>query len=208
MNIMIYMYAKLFKWDNIDLCSSTPRESELIEVNTLVLTEVGSGQEQLIILNGQAMMGSSVTIVDARTLRVHLAIEDDLLLGGAFPKTIELMGFAKVKDIALGADGPSLNTQFMLEFAIVSNQIDLESGVDSSSASSTISTATTTTPTSPAKSPTLSPATISPTTTAIPTGVLSLGAKVCQCDQESNVCVTDDLQMSYASKDDIHICIM
>ena len=165
----------------IDLCSSTPHESELIEVNTLVLTEVGSGQEQLIILNGQAMMGSSVTIVDARTLRVHLAIGDDLLLSGALPKTIELMGFAKVKDIALGADAPSLSIQFM-------HELDVVHGLFVLSASS--------------------PATTSPTTTAVPTVTPPIGTKACKCDQESNVCLTDDLQISYDSKDDIYICIV
>ena len=166
----------------IDLCSSTPHESELIEVNTLVLTEVGSGQEQLIILNGQAMMGSSVTIVDARTLRVHLAIGDDFFRSGTGQKSIELMGFAKVKDIALGADAPSLSTQFMLELEVFDVPLAFVS-----------SSPTTSTP---------------PTVTAIPTVIPPFGTKVCQCDQKSNVCVTDDLQISYDSKDDIHICIV
>ena len=148
--------------------------------------------EQLIILNGQAMSGSSVTVLDSRTMRVHLAIEDDFFLTGAIPKAVELLGFAKVKDIAFGPDAPSLSTQFVLEFTIIDELAGSLSGVSS---------------TTTAESPTSSPSTLSPTTTANPTGVVSLGSKVCQCDIDSNVCRNGDMQISFASKDDIHICI-
>ena len=148
--------------------------------------------EQLIILNGQAMSGSSVTVLDARTMRVRLAIEDDFFLTGAIPKAVELLGFAKVKDIALGPDAPSLSTQFVLEFTIIGELAGSLSGVSS---------------TTTAESPTSSPSTLSPTTTSMPTVERPLGAKVCQCDGSSNDCLSGDMQISFASKDDIHICI-
>ena len=161
--------------------SSTPHDSELIEVNTLFLNEAGSGLEQLIILNGQAMSGSSVTVLDSRTMRVHLAIEDDFFLTGAIPKAVELLGFAKVKDIALGPDAPSLSTQFVLELSVT----DIKFALASSGITASMPT----------------------DTTLVPTITPLLGAKVCQCDGSSNECLSNDIQISFASKDDIHICI-
>jgi hypothetical protein len=76
------------------------------------------GLEQLAVLNGEAMSDSSITILDQRTARVRLAIGQDFFNAPA-PVTIELSGFATVKDLSLGVDSPSLMAQFMLELMIV-----------------------------------------------------------------------------------------
>ena len=47
-----------------------------------------------------------------------------------------------------------------------------------------------------------------PTISISPTAKLALGAKTCQCDPESNLCLNDNLLISHNSRDPINLCIV
>ena len=103
-------------------------------------------------------------------------------------------------------DSPSLSTKFMFEIEIVDDRSILETLQETSSKILTTSStmATTTNENMSSFTPTTS---TSPTTTSTPTIVLPLGTEVCQCDEKLNDCLSGDMPISFASKDDIHICI-
>ena len=95
--------------------SSIPQESDLVELHTLVLSTETYGVEQLVVLNGQALTGSPITVVDSRTTRVHLTIEEDFFNEVPVGESIELSGFATVRDASLGT---TISTQFALDLEI------------------------------------------------------------------------------------------
>lgn len=107
--------AKSYGADMLVFDSSTPQDSELVQLNTLVLNAENYRVEQLVVLNGEAITATSITIVDTRTTRVHLTITEDFFVEVPVGETIELSGFAMVKDISLGA---SLSSQFALELVL------------------------------------------------------------------------------------------
>jgi hypothetical protein len=102
------------------LNSSTPEESELIELNTLVLNAENFGVSQVIIdENVAATSGTesmpSVTVVDSQTMSVEVTLADDFILQLSAPQTIELLGTAKVQGAVYGTNESQLMTQFTLQ---------------------------------------------------------------------------------------------
>ena len=91
----------------------------------LVLTVDSYGAEQLVIFNSESVSGSSVTVVDSRTVRVHVAIEEDFLQKFPPPQSINLSGFATVTSGSSGGNIPSLSAQFMLDLKYVEDIVSL-----------------------------------------------------------------------------------
>ena len=85
----------------------------------LVLTVDSYGAEQLVIFNSESVSGSSMTVIDSRTVRVHLVIGEDFLIKVPVPEVIKLSGFATVKYISFRSSGASLSAQFMLDLELV-----------------------------------------------------------------------------------------
>ena len=176
----------------------------------------------MVILVGEAMAGSSITAVDSRTRRVQTVVEEDFFLQMQAPFTIEVFGLAMVKDTSLGASSSStLNAELELNLEFVSEEQTSQDGqsisvsIDQSVSEDTQSILPPETQQSSSPTTTMSPtAELSsipssfPTISVSPTGKLALGAKICQCDQESNLCLNDNLLISYDSRDPINLCIV
>ena len=95
--------------------SSTPQESELIQLNTLVLNAETYRVEQLLVLNGGAITAISITVIDTRTTRVHLSIIEDFFQQIPVGERIDLSGFATVKDLLIGT---TLTSEFALKLEL------------------------------------------------------------------------------------------
>jgi hypothetical protein len=98
--------------------SSTPQDSELMQLNTIALNAFSYDVQQLVLLSGEVVAGLSITTVDIRTSRVHLALDEEFFLKVPLGESIELSGVATVRDV-LGADATSLQVPFLLELKLV-----------------------------------------------------------------------------------------
>jgi hypothetical protein len=99
-------------------CSSTPQDSELMIINTMALNAFSYEVQQLVLLSGEVVAGLSITVVDERTSRVHLAVDDEFFLKVPLGESIELSGVATVQDLS-AADKTPLQAPFLLELKLV-----------------------------------------------------------------------------------------
>ena len=116
----LYLYLFYFNKSDHIYFSSTPQESEL--TNIILLLVESDGLEQMVINQDEAETGSSLTVVDSRTRRVQIVIDEDFFLRLQAPFTIEVTGLAMVKDMSSGASSSStlnaelgLNIEFVIE---------------------------------------------------------------------------------------------
>lgn len=165
-----------------------------------------------IVHHGVSIIGTASIVEEATTTKagffVHYVIDNSLqpIISSS---VIYDHGQSEKKDIPFRVNDPSLSTKFMFEIEVVDDGSVMETLEESFRKKLTSSSPSVTITTLNTEPSSATPTTSKPLTfTAIPTVLLPLGAKICQCDQESNVCLADDLQISYSSKDDIHICIM
>lgn len=91
-------------------------------MNTLVLNLDSFAVSQAIIADNEAVSESVITVVNSQTWKVTVSINEDFFVTIPAPQSIELIGFATVKDISsTETTSASLLTQFVLELNYVAN---------------------------------------------------------------------------------------
>jgi hypothetical protein len=101
--------------------SSTPRNSELIQINMLVLEVESSGVSQLVIMNNEAVDESIINPVDSRTFRLHVTLLEDFFLTVPPLEQIHLQGIATVRDTSSDIYASPLTAIFALELDLFQN---------------------------------------------------------------------------------------
>ncbi|KAL3782646.1 hypothetical protein HJC23_010155 [Cyclotella cryptica] len=100
---------------------STPQNSELIQINMLVLEVESYGVSQLVIVNNEVVDESSINSIDSRTQKVHLTLLQDFFLAVPAPEQIRVQGIATVKDTISDVDSSLLTAEFTLDLDLFQN---------------------------------------------------------------------------------------
>lgn len=120
--VMVQSFC-LYKSSPVDASysSSTPRDSELIQINTLVLDVERCEVSQLVIMNNEVVDESIINPVDSRTLRLHVTLSEDFFLTCPASEQIHLRGIATVRDTSSGIYSSPLTAIFTLVLALGEN---------------------------------------------------------------------------------------
>jgi hypothetical protein len=95
--------------------SSTPNESELLEINLMMFYVEDDEVSQVIIPNEGGFDENLIDYVDSRTGRVHATIAEPLFLAIQVPGIIHLEGLATVEDTTIGTQ---LGATFSLDLEV------------------------------------------------------------------------------------------
>jgi hypothetical protein len=198
--------------------SSTPNQSNLIDILILLLSVGNEVPRAIIEGNSAVVKGTSIIDVDARTKRISVILSDQIFTGFPVSGTIHLEGLATVEDTTIGTQ---LGATFSLDLELVDSvsehlalfktSLSIFPSLNNAHFLFCLFQSTSDVPTLTA-TPTNIQAltgfpTYTPTTTASPSSELQLGAKICQCDSETNLCLKKDASYVSYGSNDLQICM-